>query len=150
MTLQVMGCMHTLNAVFLLIDTFLNNLVRESQPYVSYSCFHMHACESKLHSFSEISMVPNGIFCSLELSLCDFPVDSACLWFYLVRISYFDIDWCVIIKHEYTVGTLVLDFLLPNCWMMAGLIIDRIVLLVENIRPSKLSSNVIIISILGY
>lgn len=38
--------------------------------------------------------------------------------------------------NEYIVSPLVLNFLLPNCWMMAG-IIDRIVLLVENIRPSK-------------
>ncbi|RZS23320.1 hypothetical protein BHM03_00056249, partial [Ensete ventricosum] len=43
---QIMGCMHTLNAVFLLVDTFLNNL----------------------------------------LYLRDFPVDSACLWFYLVAL----------------------------------------------------------------
>ncbi|URD90480.1 hypothetical protein MUK42_26237 [Musa troglodytarum] len=82
----IMGCMHTLNAVFLLIDTFLNKLVCISQSCASYSIF---TCESELHSFSEISMVPNGIFCSLELYLCDFPVDSACLWFYLVRTSYF-------------------------------------------------------------
>lgn len=33
-------------------------------------------------------MVPNGIFHYLELHLCDFPVDSSCLRFFLVRVLF--------------------------------------------------------------
>ncbi|RRT72539.1 hypothetical protein B296_00034472 [Ensete ventricosum] len=64
----ITGCMHSLNAVFLLLDTFLNNL------------------EPNLNLSAAISMVSNGIFCFLELYLCDIPMDPSCSWFYLVRI----------------------------------------------------------------
>jgi hypothetical protein len=31
-------------------------------------------------------MVWNDLFHSLELHICDFPMDSSCLWFSLVRV----------------------------------------------------------------
>lgn len=86
---QLMGCMHTLNLVFLLLDTALNSLV----DYVLTGCWslksnfpYIKSWWNDLYFFPAFSMVQDGIFCSLELCLCDFSVDSAHLWFFMVRL----------------------------------------------------------------
>lgn len=97
-----MGCMHTLNAVFLLLDTALNSLVsititllrssRNSYFYVptmamanGFLIIRLLMDASFHLSFSAISLVPACIFCAMELCLCDIPMGYSRLWFLMVR-----------------------------------------------------------------
>lgn len=93
-----MGCMHTLNAVFLLLDTALNSLVSNTHR-ILFSMFLVVGVKSLSHlafswlmqafshifSISAISLVPAGIFCTLELCLCHLPMGHPRLWFVMVR-----------------------------------------------------------------
>lgn len=97
MTLQIMGCMHTLNAVFLLVDTFLNNLVMCKSIMCLLLCFHMHASLNYI-SFQKFPWFRMAYFVLWSCIYVIFQwILHACgfTWW-----GYPSSHWCVI-KHEW-------------------------------------------------
>lgn len=94
---QLLGLLHSVNVVFLVLDSTFNNhvsiqlsclitkpelhhLIRSLWLYLRTHSLLLFTIEFILVNVSAIPLVPLHILCVVELCLCYFSMDSSCFW----------------------------------------------------------------------
>lgn len=89
LTWQLIINMHTINAVFLLVDTALNCLVSGSSSLlfisVDFTSISFHNFTLILSSLPAVPLVSNRILFPVDSHLCCFPMDRTRLFLALVN-----------------------------------------------------------------